>query len=85
MDNFGAYEIIKVPHATGDHGGADTRLKDQIFKYPDIPDPLKFSAGTRDGAMAILIGIGARNSIESSKPVKIEDLTDLIPQAKRIG
>ena len=27
MDNFGAYEIIKVPHAQGDHGGADYPIK----------------------------------------------------------
>ena len=49
-----------------------TRLKDQIFKYPDKSDPFKHSAGTRDGAMAILIGIGARNSIESGKPLKLK-------------
>ncbi len=54
-----------------------------IFRNPDMPDPLKHAAGTRDGAMSILIGIAARNSIESGKPVKISDLTDIELMAKR--
>ena len=82
-DCFGETELIKVPHGGGGHGGGDTRLKDKIFKDPNMDDPYKQSAGTRDGAMSILIGIAARNSIESGKPVKIESLTDLKPQAKR--
>ena len=65
------------------HGGGDGRMKDKIFKDPDIPDPLKQSAGTRDGAMSILIGIAARKSIDTGKPISIADLTDLKPQAKR--
>lgn len=62
------------------HGGGDARLKNKIFKNPNMPDPLKQSAGTRDGAMSILIGIAARKSINTKKPVKIADLTDLEPQ-----
>ena len=37
--------------------------------------------GSRDGAMAILVGIGARKSIQTGQPVKISDLTDLKPKA----
>jgi hypothetical protein len=37
----------------------------------------------RDGAMSILIGIAARKSIESGKPIKIGDLTDLKPSPNR--
>jgi hypothetical protein len=33
--------------------------------------------------MSILVGVAARNSIESKKPVRIADLTDITPQAKR--
>ncbi len=82
-DNFGETEIIKVHHGGGGHGGGDVRLKDKIFKDPDMEDPYKQAAGTRDGAMSILVGIAARNSIESGKPVKIDSITDLKPQAKR--
>jgi predicted dehydrogenase len=82
-DNFGKTELINIPHGTGGHGGGDTRMKDKIFKNPNLPDPYRQSAGTRDGAMSILIGIAARNSIESGKPVRLGDLTDLKPQPKR--
>jgi hypothetical protein len=59
-------------------------LHDKIFKNPDNPDPLKHSAGVRDGAMSILIGIAARKSIESGDPIRIAELTDLEPRAKRL-
>ena len=75
--NFGESEIITIPHRGGGHGGGDTRLKDKLFKDPNMADPYRQSAGTRDGAMSILVGIAARNSIESGKPVKIADLTDI--------
>ena len=81
--NFGETELIRVPHGGGGHGGGDTRLKDKIFKNPDMADPYKQSAGTRDGAMSILVGIAARKSVESSQPVRIADLTSLEPRAKR--
>ncbi|HCD88854.1 MAG TPA: 4,5-dihydroxyphthalate dehydrogenase, partial [Algoriphagus sp.] len=51
--------------------------KDKLFKDPAMADPWRQSAGSRDGAMSILVGIAARNSIESGKPVKIADLTDI--------
>ena len=82
-DNFKEYEVIKVPKSSGGHGGGDTRLKDKIFKDPSLVDPYKHAAGTRDGAMSILVGIAARNSIEQKKQIRIEDLTDLQPMAKR--
>jgi predicted dehydrogenase len=75
--NFGERQIITIPHGGGGHGGGDTRLKDKLFKDPSMADPWRQSAGSRDGAMSILVGIAARNSIESGKPVKIADLTDI--------
>jgi len=78
------YETIQVPFERGGHGGGDKRLHDKIFVNPEAPDPYKHSAGTRDGAMSILIGVAARNSIESGEPVKIAELTDLQPRAQRI-
>ncbi len=81
--NFGETELIRIPHGGGGHGGGDTRLMDKIFKDVDAPDPYRQSAGSRDGAMSILIGIAARNSIEKQRPVRIAELTDLVPLAKR--
>lgn len=84
MDNFKPEaELIKIPRGTGGHGGGDKRLHDKIFRNPDMADPLKHSAGSRDGAFSILVGIAARKSIETGKPVKIEDLTTLKPHPTR--
>lgn len=81
--NFGKTELIDVPQGSGEHAGGDTLLRDRIFKNPAAPDPFKLAAGTRDGAMSILVGIAARNSIDTGKPVRIADLTDLKPQPQR--
>ncbi|MDD4108992.1 MAG: Gfo/Idh/MocA family oxidoreductase [Prolixibacteraceae bacterium] len=84
MKNFETeYEMIKVEAARGGHGGGDTRLQDKIFRNPDMADPYKHSAGTRDGAMSCLIGIAARKSIDEQRPVKIEELTDIKPHPTR--
>ncbi|NQT26900.1 Gfo/Idh/MocA family oxidoreductase [candidate division KSB1 bacterium] len=82
-DNFGDYELIKVLKDMGGHGGGDKRLQDQIFRNPNIPDPLGHAAGLRDGVMSILIGIAARTSIEEKRPVKIASLTSLEPRPVR--
>ncbi len=78
-DNFGGHETLKIPRSKGGHGGGDVRLQDRIFREPNAPDPLYHAAGSRDGAMSILVGIAARKSIESGQPVKIRDLTSLYP------
>jgi len=82
-ENFGKSEMVKVPFVRSGHGGGDRRLQDQIFRNPNMPDPLKHAAGLRDGAMAILIGVAARKSIDEGRPVKIEELTDLKPLPNR--
>lgn len=78
------HETIMVGSERSGHGGGDRRLHDKIFRNPDNPDPYGHSAGLRDGAMSVLIGIAARKSIESGEPVRIAELTDLQPRAKRI-
>ncbi|PYI53534.1 Gfo/Idh/MocA family protein [Paenibacillus flagellatus] len=59
--------------ASGDHGGGDQRLRRMIFAG-DVPDPLGQMAGSRAGAMSLLIGAAANESIESGRPVAISDL-----------
>jgi predicted dehydrogenase len=82
--NFGKRELIQIPNTEEGHGGGDVRLRKQIFN-PDGKDPYKQAADSRDGAMAILIGIAARNSIDSGKPVRIESLTSLKPLASKVS
>lgn len=83
MDNFKEnFEIYTTPKIKGGHGGGDIRLQKRIFTNTN-DNPHHVMAGTRDGAMSILIGIAARKSIELKRPVKISELTDLIPMANR--
>ena len=81
--NWTDYRVIQVAGERGGHGGGDRRLHDKLFKNQDAPDPYGHSAGVRDGVMSVLIGIAARKSIETNKPIRIADLTDLKPRAKR--
>ncbi|RIH64282.1 gfo/Idh/MocA family oxidoreductase [Mariniphaga sediminis] len=84
MKNFDPdYQMVKVEASKGGHGGGDQRLQDKIFRDPNMADPYKHSAGTRDGAMSCLIGIAARKSIDQQRPVKIEELTDIKPHPTR--
>lgn len=80
--SFGNREIIRIPNNESGHGGGDSRLRKQIFT-PDGKDPFRQAAGSRDGAMSVLIGIAARNSIDTGKPVSIGQLTSLQPQQER--
>lgn len=81
--NFGKPEFIKIPIPQGGHGGGDKLLKDKIF-IPGTGDPLRQSAGIRDGALSCLVGIAARNSCDSGKLVKIADLTTIKPGVQKV-
>ncbi|MFZ1260180.1 MAG: hypothetical protein WAQ93_06840, partial [Chitinophagaceae bacterium] len=83
MDNFAKnYEIFTTPKIKGGHGGGDIRMQRRIFVDKN-DNPHNVMAGTREGAMSILIGIAARKSIALKRPVKISELTDLVPMANR--
>jgi predicted dehydrogenase len=77
------FETVKVEMEKSGHGGGDKRLQDKMFRSADSVDPFGRTAGSRDGAMSVLIGIAARKSIETGSAVKIKDLTDLQPQKMR--
>ena len=78
------FDVQHVSFQKGGHGGGDRLLHDQVFLTPGKKDPYDRTAGVRDGAMSILIGIAARKSIESGHPVRIAELTDLEPRTRRI-
>ena len=69
MDNFGSYETMLI-----EQSDYDLKMIEKLFKNPATADPLKQMAGAKDGTLAALIGIAARKSIETSKPIKIVDL-----------
>lgn len=78
------FKVDNVTYERGGHGGGDKRLHEKIFVNPGKKDPFDRAAGSRDGAMSILIGVAARKSIDSGEPVRIASLTDLQPRAKRL-
>ena len=80
--NFGKRNYIRIPHAPG-HGGGDSILHDKLWKGEVQEDRFKQSADVRDGAFSILTGVAARISCDTGKPVKVGDLTDLKPKAKK--
>lgn len=83
MDNFAKnHEIFSTPKITGGHGGGDVTMQRRIFVDKN-DNPHHIMAGTRDGAMSILIGIAARKSILEKRTVQISELTDLVPMANR--
>lgn len=78
--SFGKSEVITDfgPRREGGHGGADTSLHDLIFRGLPKDDPLGLRADLRAGALAGLIGIAARRSIErGGQMIKINDLVKL--------
>jgi predicted dehydrogenase len=74
---FGRSEVVTdlPPEREGGHGGADASLHDLLFRNEPADDPLGLRADLRAGALASLVGIAARTSIErNGLPVKIADL-----------
>ncbi len=81
--NFEDYKRIEFPYVRSGHWGGDKLMFDDIFRGENTKPELNHKANVRDGSMAVLIGIAARKSIDSRKPVKIKDLTDLVPQINK--
>ncbi|HVH69716.1 MAG TPA: Gfo/Idh/MocA family oxidoreductase [Candidatus Dormibacteraeota bacterium] len=78
--SFGKSELIQDLGArrAGGHGGADTSLRDLIFRGSQGSDPLGLRADLRAGARSSLIGIAAYRSIErGGQTVRIKDLVKL--------
>ncbi|MBN2290264.1 MAG: Gfo/Idh/MocA family oxidoreductase [Candidatus Glassbacteria bacterium] len=74
---FGETRTFTISERGGSgHWGSDARMQDMIFR-DSVPDPLGQAAGSRQGAMSILIGIAARRSIENRRPFKVEELVKI--------
>lgn len=63
---------INIPIPKGSHGGEDDGLKKVLFK--GAPDPLNYIAGSREGAMSLLVGAAANKSIRENRIIYINDL-----------
>ena len=80
---FNEYKQHKLKYIRSGHWGGDKIMQDYIFKDIKTDAALNHLAGTRDGAMAILIGIAARKSIDEKRIIKISELTDLVPRENK--
>jgi predicted dehydrogenase len=77
FDAKGNLTVREVAAAEGGHGGGDPLLLERLFGGQDLPDPLGHMAGSRAGAMSILIGIGANKAIATGQPVRVTDMLNL--------
>jgi predicted dehydrogenase len=65
-------EIALLPYEKGGHGGADARMTAVLFGA--ATDPMNRSATARDGALALLTGLAANESLRTGQPIPIKDL-----------
>jgi len=74
MRNFGDVERIWVKQGEGGHFGGDNRLRDMLFKPGGSNDPLGQRAGSRAGAVSVLCGLAAVESVRRKEMVLLRDL-----------
>lgn len=67
-----AYEV-PIINGEGGHGGGDILLLSDLFNGPG-EDPLGRPSGYLDGLRSVSVGIAGNRSLESTLPVRIEDL-----------
>jgi predicted dehydrogenase len=82
---FSPPRSVEPRTGAGGHGGGDQPLLDDVFLPGDRPDPLGRRAGAIDGAWSILTGVAAAESIETGRPVRIDELVNpaLMTQSDR--
>ena len=67
------YEV-EVWRGEGGHGGGDPVLANDLFGTNPPEDKYKRAADQRAGAWSILTGIAANRSMESGRPIRIDEL-----------
>ncbi len=76
---YGGERIEYFPaSAAGSHGGGDKRMLDRIFRGVKDGDPLGYMAGSRDGAMSVLLGAAANISVKENRPVYVPGMTTIL-------
>lgn len=74
---FGVPYDVPVPPATGEHGGGDALLLEQLFAVCPPPDPWHRAASHLDGAASILVGMSGNESLRTGLPVQCDDVLPL--------
>ncbi|MBL7258228.1 Gfo/Idh/MocA family protein [Paractinoplanes lichenicola] len=68
------YAVELQPVDREGHGGADKRLTGVLLGGQT--DPMNRSATARDGALALLTGLAANQSLRDAAPVRVDDLLE---------
>ncbi|KAL4932384.1 Gfo/Idh/MocA family protein [Aspergillus undulatus] len=71
---FGKPVEIEIPEGSGGHGGGDPQLLNDLFGEGPGDDPLRRAASHVDGALSILTGICANQSIRTGSTVRVDDV-----------
>lgn len=82
---FEAPRRVPIPKVDAPHGGGDPLIQEQIFSATPPPDPFRRGAGHEQGAASLLIGAAANRSLASGLPVRVAEIADLRPNARRLG
>jgi len=77
---FDGMQDIYISNKGGGHGGGDPIMRRDIFKGSDPNDRTKRCATAVDGAYSVLIGAAARESLQTGKPVNIQNLLNQNPK-----
>jgi predicted dehydrogenase len=83
--HFAQSYVVPMPEIRAAHGGADRILNAHFYGPPQAPDPLGRTAGHEQGAASIAIGIAAVRSIRENRPVAINEIAPLRPDAMRLA
>ncbi|KAL1956151.1 hypothetical protein VTO42DRAFT_7586 [Malbranchea cinnamomea] len=67
---------IEIPVGVGGHGGGDPQLLRDLFGTPS-EDPFRRAASHIDGALSILTGIAANQSMRTGQAVQLDDILAL--------
>jgi predicted dehydrogenase len=71
--NDGSVITHSMKRITEGHAGGDSRLRSMLFG-PAMEDPLQQQADSYAGALSLLVGVAANNSIRESRTISLQDL-----------
>ncbi|KAL4949825.1 hypothetical protein BDW69DRAFT_202573 [Aspergillus filifer] len=71
---FGKPVEIEIPEGSGGHGGGDPELLNDLFGEGSKSDTFRRAASHVDGALSILTGICANQSIRTGQTVRVDDV-----------
>ncbi|KAL2849847.1 hypothetical protein BJY01DRAFT_262105 [Aspergillus pseudoustus] len=72
--HFGKPVEIEIPEGSGGHGGGDPELLNDLFGEVKGSDPYRRAASHVDGALSILTGIAANESLRTGQVVRVDDV-----------